>query len=279
MSDSVTVTITQATTPVISWVDETSVLYWATDSDEKYVVSITEAGTTSNVTVTSGTYTINKDTAGTYTLSVVAKTTLEDTFAHRNSETSNTVTYTVNQLATITDLTRTDETDFSWTAVSGAVSYLVYINDLTPISVSTNSYVHSAWDAGSYTVTVSAVGNADTATNPRPRNLTSASTSNAITFGKLATPVISISDNIISWDDILNASSYYVYNNGVYYDLTDESSYTIPTTTAYTYNITITAVNPDPDVITSETSNSVSYTVYKLAAPTNLTLSSANICS
>ncbi len=84
---------------------------------------------------------------------------------------------------------------------------------------------------------------------------------------KLASPVIKIENNLISWEKIDNATSYRLYENGqIKYGHLNTLSYEISLEESGTYSYYIQAIDRNGVYLDSDKSNAVSYTYEKPAA-------------
>jgi len=217
----ITCTRTILTTPLISWLYiggiMSSKITWTAEANAEYNIY---TGDNTYVTYTNGsTYTVTNATNGIYKYHIIAYSTAGDSFTIADSDSSNVLSYTVSDLLTPSNVTR-DDTVISWSPVTHALSYTMDItyNGTTTIikNISTDivdglvKYDIGTVSSGSYIIDVIAVGN-DTTSYPNPRYNTSAASA-SISFGVLATPVLSRTDNIITWRSISGATSYIVYN-------------------------------------------------------------------
>lgn len=146
----------------------------------------------------------------------------------------------------------------SWSAVSGATSYTVYVNE-DGESVTGTSYTLTVTEAGSYTIYVIA--------NSTNAAYTDSARSNTVTYTveqtyPLAAPVIKIDGNVVSWDAVDHAVSYTVTVNGTAQEPVTATSYTITETTPGAYTVTVVAnAEAGTDYVNSPASNPVTYTV------------------
>ncbi len=82
---------------------------------------------------------------------------------------------------------------------------------------------------------------------------------------KLATPVVSYNDSVLSWDAIENADKYEVSYNGTI-AITYQPSYTLPVTTnPIDYTVMVKAVSEKSPQNNSEFSEPLSFTTYRLS--------------
>ena len=79
---------------------------------------------------------------------------------------------------------------------------------------------------------------------------------------KLATPVVSLNDKVISWAAISNAVTYEIYVNDALKDEVSSLTYDLSALTAGTYSIQVDACNKSSsDYTTSDKSAAVSLTI------------------
>ncbi|MCD8372920.1 MAG: hypothetical protein LUD27_06445 [Clostridia bacterium] len=88
---------------------------------------------------------------------------------------------------------------------------------------------------------------------------------------QLATPVVSISENVVSWSEVENADGYAIYIDGTLATTVTDVSYTITITAIGSYSITVQAVSSTYGYTDSSASEAVTYTLDSepevLAAP------------
>jgi len=107
-----------------------------------------------------------------------------------------------------------NDTMLSWNAVTGAGSYGIYrdgvrVTTTTATSIDLTDAVFGTWPVtGNRVMTVRAIHPTNAAQN------SALSTGVTITFSRLATPVISIIGNTLSWPAIPGTTSYHVILNG-----------------------------------------------------------------
>lgn len=150
----------------------------------------------------------------------------------------------------------------SWAAISKATAYEVFINEISTETVSDTHYAITNTAAGDYVVTVKA-HSTDT------HYLTSA-LSNSVKYTiapapqpvKLATPVVTLSNKVISWSAIANASTYEIYLNNTLKEEISALTYDLSSLTAGVYSIQVDACNKaSSDYTTSDKSVAVSLTI------------------
>ncbi|MDE7296618.1 MAG: glycoside hydrolase family 16 protein, partial [Clostridia bacterium] len=124
------------------------------------------------------------------------------------------------------------------------------------------SYVISNTESGEYTVTVKAISSNSV--------YSESLSSNSVLYVKpfvLATPVISLSGNTVSWQAVENATAYEVTVNGVAQTVQD-TSFTVNNVDAGEYTITVKAISNDVHYTTSSLSAPVVYVkADKLSVP------------
>jgi len=276
-SNTISFTIAKITAPVIDLNSGTSELYFSAVSNAtKYYLSTN--GSYSNTLTTAYTsvspYIISKDTVGTYSFKLQA---LNDNLGWYNntvdtyyiaSDNSNDVSYQVIKILTPSTIAYDTETDeISWSASANADTYELYINDSLVQDSSALFYTITA----SYSDAVAyVIAHKGQVTNPNPKCLPSTKAeAKTVSFGKLPTPILTKVDNVFSWTNLsTNTLAYYVYDSGELIYITQETTKTILTNTAKTFNITVLAYAGGSETISnSELSNEESFTFYKLTAP------------
>lgn len=79
----------------------------------------------------------------------------------------------------------------------------------------------------------------------------------------LAAPVITLTNNVVSWTQVNNATGYIVSKNNTELDVIQQTSYTITDTEVGDYMIKVKAVGDNENYLDSNYSNSVTYKVEK----------------
>ena len=273
-SNLVSFTRRQLATPTISFNPAaSSIAVWTAISDANYYDIFVNSGTSVAPTATVGsgtlTYTMDYSVPNTYDMGIVARNS--DTFLFPSSAESNILTYSVIKLTAPSISYDSTESIISWNAVPSADHYKVYLNGTLYATVTELSYDFNL-PAGSYGTYVIATNTAqyDPTNKPNPKYIDS-DASNTISFGKLETPVLSQSDNIITWPSISNATGYEIYNFGTLLLTINQSSapsYTIESAVEGSWNITVKAISASSFIESSEMSNAISYNITKLGAPT-----------
>ena len=149
----------------------------------------------------------------------------------------------------------------TWSAVDNATAYEVMENGSLAVRQSATTYKITKTAVGEYVYTVRAisVNAAYTASN----------LSNTVTYvvepepaEPLATPVITLNDNVITWTAIAHATAYEIYENGEKLTQVTTTSYTITRTLAGEYVYKIRAISSDAVYYEpSAFSNTETYTV------------------
>ncbi len=157
----------------------------------------------------------------------------------------------------------------TWNAVENAIGYSVQVNDGEWSKPQTEtSYTLNRSAAGNYTVRVKALGD-----GVRYRDSDATGITVLITE-KLATPTVTVEDNVISWYVVENADGYKIkINNGEWSNAQTEIEYTL--TEPGTYNVYVKAVANEEWRLDSEEA-SVSVTVSDTFAPELGTYSELN---
>jgi len=135
----------------------------------------------------------------------------------------------------------------SWAAVANATEYVIYVDGTEVATQSATSYTMTQQG----TVQVKAVGDGTVYTNSDLSNEVT------LTGTQIAAPVISITDNVVSWSGVTNATAYEVWLDGIAQARQSSTSYIVSTTVA---DIKVMAIGDGVLHLDSELSNSVSYT-------------------
>lgn len=156
------------------------------------------------------------------------------------------------------------ENVISWTAVKDATGYDVYEGETKVTSQTATSYTIMQTTVGSYVYTVYA-------TSTDTEHFTKSKVSNSVTYKvenivveptQLTAPQISLSENVISWTAVENATGYEVYKGDTLVITSEKTSYTINETEAGKYDFTVYAISSDTENFSkSPVSNKVTYTV------------------
>ena len=191
----------QLSAPVVSV--ENGVFYWeAVDGATGYTVTILQGSaeqTKSRITATQFSFPTYYS-AGYYTVKICANGDGINTY--NSVETSKNYAHRI--LTQPTNVNINDTTSvLTWTAVPNATSYTVTVNG-TAVNCSDPVYDMSSYEAGTYTVTVTAKRN----------GWTSAETRATIKKVRLKTPAVSITTDglmyTVTWDEVAHANSYIV---------------------------------------------------------------------
>ena len=191
----------QLSAPVVSV--ENGVFYWeAVDGATGYTVTILQGSVEqekSRITATHFSFPTYYS-AGYYTVKICANGDGINTY--NSVETSKNYAHRI--LTQPTNVNINDTTSvLTWTAVPNATSYTVTVNG-TAVNCSDPVYDMSSYEAGTYTVTVTAKRN----------GWTSAETRATIKKVRLKTPAVSITTDglmyTVTWDEVAHANSYIV---------------------------------------------------------------------
>ena len=181
--------------------------------------------------------------------------------------------------------------NFNDSANSNTVSYAIYsitnnLTDLTTSNAATQIAQDNAYSAtltpayGLYlpdSITVTVDGNAATFTYDSSTGAISILAANitgnivitavAKIYGKLATPVISLSDSTISWSAVVNATDYDIYYEGAVVASTQNTSYDLSTLFTSEGSYKVSVVARATNYTDSDASNQVTYNVGIVASP------------
>jgi len=230
--------------------------------------------------------TINLDYSrnGTYTLYVDAIND-EAPFLYRNSEQSNREVYNAYKLGTpvITSFVA-DDNYMTWDPVNNADRYKIYLNDVLIDTVASNNYDFTSAVADlvtqgilDFTAYIKAT-NVSQSAYPNPK-YNDSDNSIITSWGVLRTPIISLSNNIITIDNfdlMTNVEYFEVWDYGSTQNPTEPISRMSPTSSVYilrsneprTFNIRIKACSEDPNITDSSLSNNVTFIIERLKTPT-----------
>ena len=254
---------TPLTAPVIL-LDGKVVKWNAVTHADSYDVYVNDALT---ATVETTSYTLNYTEYGKYAVIVIAKS---DDEQYTNSLPSNQVVYEIKRpKLTAPDISLKGNV-VSWTAITGATSYEIYINNMLRTTVPTTTYTISVTVGGTYNIKIKAIG----------AGYDSSEYSNTVEYKyeppktPLAAPFIELDGNVISWVSVAHATSYKIYVNDAPKTTVTASPYTITDTEPGRYTIKVRAVPSDSLYSESELSNGV---VYILASPNAQPIGSPSI--
>lgn len=235
---------------------------------------------------------VSLDAGKTYQFELVAKGDVDQT-TDPNYLDSGTATLTVatkDTLAapTLTSAINDNQVTISWDAVANASSYWVYLdgNKVAEKSEAETSYVKNDLTAGTtYTFTVVAKGNDETATDTSVVSYLDSVTSDELVVEKLAAFALSVDSRTdtaiaVSWEKVDNATAYAIYlgDNKVATldadpDAEDFSYEFSGLTHATEYSLKVVAEGNSENIVATVATESVA-TLTKLAAPTLKFLSS-----
>lgn len=157
----------------------------------------------------------------------------------------------------------------SWAEVNHATGYTIQENGEDVATVQELSYQITQTVPGTYSYTVTAVGDGKNYVNSKPSEPKSFTVATAI---KLAKPTLSLDINVLSWEAVENASSYDVYEGGIVVSNTAQTQYTIPSKEIGSYSYTVVAKGDGKKYSNSDPSDAAVFTVGKLATPSKFSL-------
>lgn len=152
----------------------------------------------------------------------------------------------------------------SWSTVPNASKYQVYLGETLIKTVSGTSYEITYTAVGTYTFKVKAVTDNEKYTDSEFSNsLTyTVNESGGVTVKtQLSAPKLKLTDNVLSWDAVVNASGYEIYMNNESDRTVTQTTFTIPYTAAGSYVYKVKATSSDAAYTDSEFSAPVTYTV------------------
>lgn len=205
-------------------------------------------------------YTIATNNVGTYKIQVVA---ISSNALYTSSDKSDAVNYTVESTLLSPPVLTIDGNVVSWDAVPNAQSYEVFVNDRSVGKQSELTYEVTETAVGKYFVAVKAI-----AGSALYRDSGASYSVLYIVTIKLDAPELTVEGNVVSWDDVNNATGYEVYVDGAKRTETEQTTFTLADRENDSYTVTVKSISTDDTYSTSDASNSVEIVVRtKLAAP------------
>lgn len=207
-------------------------------------------------TQTETVYTVNPPHKGEYEYAVVA---ISSNAAYSTSDKSNAVTFVASAPRLAAPILSLEGNVLSWTAVDHAVNYEVYEGDRRVSAQSATTYTIKRVDVGVYLYTVVAM--------PDSEEFSKSDRSNAVEYvvsdsrEALPAPVITIQNNLLSWNEVEHADTYEVYENNVKVSSQVSTSYEILRKNPRVYIYTVRAVSDEGKYAESEFSNAIEYEV------------------
>lgn len=263
-TDTITFTVTKLSAPVIHFNTDTYELYWNSVTDAqfydlyvggRFYQTYEQAYTSAEPLV------IPIENAGSYSFKLRARNA--DTFIYQTSDESNTLMYTIYKLGTPSVTYTADPATITWSAITDANIYDIYVNGSLYTSTGLTTYVLNLGQ-GNFSIYVVARKQGQI-THANPLYLNS-DRSNSIEFGILGTPVISIDDNIVSWDPIENAEQYEIYNYGELLITISDTRYELIASNPTSFSIRVKAIGGG-NLTDSDLSNTITYYITRLASP------------
>lgn len=273
-------TITKLDTPVISFTGNTSNLSWQSISNADYYDiylnnTLYQREITSSITITS-------DEVGEYNTTVIAKS--NDPFLYRDSNSSNTVIYSVVKLDTPSNIVLHEKDDsylkttLTWDSVENATGYIYTLKNITG-NITTNYFGINDDDIQlQNTFTLQAI-NSNRTDSSNPRYLDS----DIITsrFGKLPTPILELNGNTVIWKMYNDENELVDYEGADYFEIFDTNitdkdgnytpiistpykSYVLSSTDEKTFNIYVRALSYTSTLLSSEISQPIVHTIHKV---------------
>ncbi len=142
-----------------------------------------------------------------------------------------------------------------WSKVDRADGYIININNKES-SISQIKFDLRELEVGEYTIKVKAFSNGE---------LKDSDYSNILNYTvdktkeRLSTPVISITENVVSWDEVPHADTYKLYVNDSIYVSTNKLSYSLAISKEGVYQIYVIASDNTENYLDSHKSNVVEY--------------------
>lgn len=250
-----------------------SIVKWAAIDSANYYDVYSNSALVTTLASNVLTYTFDYSSANNYSINLVARNS--DTFLFVTSSNSNVLSYVVSKLEMPTITYDKASSSINWSAIPNADHYRIYLNKSLVATSSSTSYSFSDLTAGNYGTYIIAVNTSQYVSTayPNPKYIDS-DQSNSVQFGKLNTPVLTLTDNVIIWPAIDNCDNYLIYDN-------DNLIQSIPGTTGVStyrfflnssipavYSIYIIASSDSAYTESSEKSNVIVYAVTQLGSPT-----------
>ena len=153
----------------------------------------------------------------------------------------------------------------TWSAITDAVGYDVYINEEKVTRVTETSYtVTGEYDNATLYVIAIAKDSSYTATDLF--KYMNSDSSNVVVFGNLKSPTLSVNANVLSWTTSPNADSYMIYMNGNPYYETNLNTYTVVSYVPGVFRFQVEA-RSNAGIVSSVLSNTVTINFTRLNAP------------
>ncbi|MDE7385426.1 MAG: hypothetical protein K2M84_06680, partial [Anaeroplasmataceae bacterium] len=250
---------------------EGNVVTWeAVPNADSYLVHIEGELVNNNVslveeeTIKSTTYTIEPIGKGTYYAKVKAVSNNQQKYT--DSDFSKNVRYICSKFDPIViaaPVLKLEGNVVRWDMVPFADAYIVNINGVDLEEQGGNKYIITSTEPGDYVIKVKAIayGAED------DDELENSTYSEPITYTisaqeptTLATPTLTLSENIVSWEKVENADGYIVFLNGTALEEQTETSYTIGVEEDGDYEVAVKAISHQTtQYVDSELSTAVVY--------------------
>ena len=156
-----------------------------------------------------------------------------------------------------------DDGVISWNAVAHATAYEVYENGSFAARQTATTYTVTKTAVGEYVYKVRAISASSSYTTSEYSNTVTYTVEPKVEPAELlATPVIELNENEITWTAIAHATAYEIYENELKIGQVTTTSYTISTTLAGEWVYAVKAISSDTvHYSPSELSNTVTYSV------------------
>nr|MDE7105851.1 hypothetical protein [Anaeroplasmataceae bacterium] len=259
----------QLATPVLNI--ENNVVTWKANPNADSYIVVEEAelvndnlSTSKKTTVKTNSYTIEPMGKGTYWVKVQAISSDKDKY--KDSEFSKTVKYVCTEFETIVieaPKLKLEGNVVSWSMVVFADAYIVNLNGVDLEEQGGTKYTITATEPGDYVIKVKAIAYG-AETNDEIEN---SAYSEPVTYTiaakeltKLTAPILSLEDNVISWEKVENADGYIVNLNGTDLDEQTETSYKVEVQEEGDYEVKVKAISHQADLyLDSALSDAVVY--------------------
>lgn len=289
-SENISFIISTLNTPVVNMISGKSQFYFSVDSRESYldvyveeeISGVRETFRYTTVPTISNPLNLdysNDNNSGLYHIYAISKSNgwSDQNNYYKNSITSNIKDYIVNKLETpLVDDSRfvsTPPTIF-WNSIEDASGYKIYLNEiLISLNWSGTSFDFSSYlsaEVESYKAYIKST-KANQGQYSNPYYLDSDKSIDTV-FGTLPTPIITISDNIISisnFDKFNNADNFEIYNNGELWQVisSDNNSIALFSDEPKIFNVYFKATAKSDHISDSNNSNIITYRILRLNSP------------
>ena len=266
-SNSTTITIAtqQVLAPTIAWSGTSLTISSETGASfyEIYVDDVLYASTSNLTYDFSGYAEIGSHTIKVKAIAVMTASQSGTTYTiYTDSDYSSTVSLVVSQLDT--PILSFGSGVFTWTSITNATSYDFYLNNVLVQSSADLSYTTSGATGTGYVI---AQGTPTFTSGTLTIYLTSLP-SQTLGYGTLDTPVLTATDNVLSWTAIDNADFYLIYEDGIELGSVNTETKSIEQIVKGSHTYNVLASSTSPTILNSALSNTITITWTQLNKPT-----------